>query len=559
MLRAAEFGPRGGGPLAGKVALLLGDAVQDDEFEISELDAWEALAASLAACEQWLISDPLRFAEFEVSRCPPRWQHGRCVEVDRLDRPKQAGGPRSEAYPDIYTSTFLQVMASKLQAEEHDPVAWRSDPTLQLAGTPLYDLWREWVLNWIKTQLGSGFQMLVADVRDYYPSMNDRLLSLALNRPALGAAGRDECLRVIAAINSVPDHEGRPQHGLPVVQADFFWTVANIGLRPVDEEIRANLPEVNHTRWVDDYFLSVRSDPSAVVGRFEAILEHWGLHLNAGKTHILEGRLDFHEVFQPARHEALDALSRVPAADPDGVLLRYLPEMDRDAPDTARLIKRLYGLASKWKSPVFLGRLAGDLERYPVAELAVVRYMGAMGWPEETWNLIVDGLNHPRTHYSRLALMRSLLQFPPGELCAELVLSEMLAIANGPAIDGTPFAMALALGYALKYATAPGFERLAEARLPEVAKWPSAMARRVAYEFLYAGCRWSPSEILPLLRDDPSDVVRGLARLVEAQSEEGFPRRLHAAIRVDGAARLTWGGLDRLVARRILPEALAPP
>jgi hypothetical protein len=535
-----------------------GDPMQVGEFQISELDAWEALTASLATCEQWLISDPLRFAEFEVSRRPPRWQRGRGVEVDRLTRPKQSGGQRSEAYPDIYTSTFLQAMAGKLRGEEQESIASRADALPPADATSLYDLWHESVLSWLKTQLGSGFRVLIADVRDYFPSMNDSVLSLALSHQALGAAGRDECLRVIARINSEPDHQGRPQQGLPVVPADFFWVVADLGLQPVDEEIRAELPGVNHVRWIDDFFLSVRSDPSAVVGRLEAILNRRGLHLNAGKTRILEGPAQFEEAFQTAQQAALDALFRMPVGNPDRILREFMPMMDRDTLNTARLIKRLYVLAARLKSPVFLGRLAGDLARYPAAELAVIRYMGAMGWPKETWGLVVEGLHRAPTQHRRLALIRSLLQFPPGPDCRGRILSEMLSLAADPTGDGSPFATALALGYALKHATAAEFDRLAGARLFEVGAWPSAMARRVAYAFLYAGCRF-PDEVLPYIQDDPSDLVRGLARLVEARPDEGLPRRLHAAVRTQGSGHLTWGGLDRLVAQRVLPAALAPP
>src|ERR1043165_3802274 len=153
-----------------------------NENRTENADAWECLAAALGATEQWLIADPLHFAEFEIRKVPPSVRDVPRAELDFLDRPKKSGGRRTEIYPDVYTATFLEAMTVGLRRNR----AHIATPqALQFLSSGGYDDWRNNVLRWVKNRIGSGFRVIMADIRDYFPSISDKLLKSALGRSPL--------------------------------------------------------------------------------------------------------------------------------------------------------------------------------------------------------------------------------------------------------------------------------------------------------------------------------------------------------------------------------------
>ena len=75
----------------------------------------------------------------------------------------------------------------------------------------------------------------------------------------------------------------------------------------------------------------------------------------------------------------------------------------------ARLLMRVYNLATLAKTPTLVGRAEADLEHYPIVERSLFRYLATLGWPEASRALLLRALGRPSHDTLALSALSALL------------------------------------------------------------------------------------------------------------------------------------------------------
>lgn len=531
-------------------------------------ELWAAWSTCQAERERWLISDPLRYAEFELTGVPPTVSQAEphAVEVESLTKPKQSGGVRLEVFLDVRSATFLQAVANRLGEGDLGLEHSLSAPLfgLRLKQENPYELWSASVLTWIRRELSFGRAVVMVDLVDYFGSVKPTQIELALRAAGLGGELLEHTRRMLEAISLAPDLSGQIRSGLPISPEELYWLVADLVLAPIDAAIEGAPSIRSHARWVDDFLLAVEPRHiDAGVQEMETVLEDHGFRLNRAKTRVFGSREEFDREFLTKDHEILSELF---VAQATGRLTDLQKEAFADVverqegsgPQAARLVKRMYGLARVIDWPLLVPRARLDLERFPTTELQILSYLGQFGWPEGTEGVVLDSITSPRTDSRALSGLRAVLD------SASPIGVDLRHKLRNLVHDGSqrahPFAVALAFACLAGEARPDTLLTDGRALMKRAPDLRSATARRVAFE-LFCLVPQLRKTVRERIGQDPSPTVRGLDAFFQAERSAGRPLRLLNVLGARTPHRFQWGGLDARIATVLLPEELigVPP
>ncbi len=522
----------------------------------------ELRAARAGCCDarrRWLITDPLNYPEYQIPNSVAGGSPLLEVEVEFLTRPKQSGGTRLEILPDLATSTYLQAVANRLSERDLDLESSLSARifSLQLKQENPYDVWSDNVPAWIRAELDDGRAVAIADIRDYYGSVDSTQIKTALRRPELEQATSDDAILLIEKLNSLPGPEGTTRSGIPVAPDEFFWLLGDLVLGPIDVALTGQPTVLSHMRWVDDYFLA--TSPGRVdcaVAQLAKILGERGFQLNEAKTRVFCSVEQFERATLAREHRIITDLFMAGAAG--GLLAGQLGRLGdlvqrepRASIEENRLWRRLYALARRLKNPLLLDRALADLDRLPNAELPILGYLGAFSWRHPAAEKLGALLSAGGPDSRGLGMLRALLASEvdvPRELHPLL-----LNLVESPKSGLHPFCRVLAYGCLVKMrAAGRARSEATEALLHALGGLQSATARRVGIELL-----WLQPPLRQKLRkaitEDRSPVVRSLASLVDGRREN----RKFVQLTARAPSLMDWDGLDTRLANAFgLPRGL---
>ena len=543
-------------------------------------DLWSAWTACRSAREEQLFSDPLLHAEFEIADVPPGSDFTpEQVAVDVRTRPKQSGGVRTELLPDPHTATLLQAVADRLRRNDASAAASalsESSSGLKTPGAPQrhhtsaaasapqaphgvrlaanqYEEWSSDVRTWIRKELAAGRFVVYADIENFFQSIPAPAVAGVLKRSGLDPHIEGLTTGVLDRLRKLGRRSAAPGAGLPVCPGDFFWLVADRVLVNVDTALDRASNVLGHTRWSDDFLLSARPGAErAALRRLARCAGDDGFKLNARKTRVFSSWQDYQTRHLASEHESVNDLIAVhrnggsksevevlPAA------LNSLESADREG--AARLLKRAYNLAALARTPALVGRAEADLERYPVVERSLFRYLAALGWPKPGSTLLLRAIRRSSHDTLALSALSALLndraspQFPPEVKPALLDAS----FGSSPC---HPLARVAALASLVRVSPVAEHARLAGDFLDGVPGLESASARRaaLALAWLVPTLR---DRVTKLVREDDSTVVRDLWTCLAPSPGRQVRRGLERVAFGGGPTR--WGGLERRLARAL--------
>ena len=517
-------------------------------------DLWSAWTACRSAREAQLFSDPLLHAEFEIADVPPGsdFTPDR-VEVDACTRPKQSGGVRTELFPDPHTATLLQAVADRLQ--RCDTSAATSVPQfphgVRLAAANQYERWSSDVRTWIRRELAAGRIVVYADIENFFPSIPAPAIASVLERSGLDPDIEGLTLRVLDRLRKLGCRSAASAAGLPVCPGDFFWLVADRVLLNVDTALDRTPHVVGHTRWSDDFLLSATPGAEgAALRRLTMCAGDNGFRLNAQKTRAFSSWQDYQTRNLASEHESVNDLIAVHrnggSKSEVEVLLAALNSLDSADPQgAARLLKRAYNLAALARTPALVGRAEADLDRYPVVERSLFRYLATLGWPDPGRALLLRAVSRPSHDTLALSALSALLNDCAAPQIAPEVKPALLDASFGSS-PCHPLARVAAQACLARVSPARERARLAGDFLDRAPAVESASARRaaLALAWLVPTLR---DRITTLVREDHSIVVRDLWTCL-ARSPGGRVRRGLKRVAFDGGPT-RWGGLERRLAR----------
>ena len=520
-------------------------------FEPGEL--WSAWTACRSAREGQLFSDPLLHAEFEIADVPPGSDFTlERVEVDECTRPKQSGGVRTELFPDPHTATLLQAVADRLQ--RRDASAATSAPQVphgvRLAAANQYEEWSSDVRTWIRRELAAGRNVIYGDIENFFPSIPARSIAGVLERSGLDPDVEELTLRVLDRLRKLGRCSAASGAGLPVCPGDFFWFVADRALLDVDAALERASHVVGHTRWSDDFLLSARPGAEReVLHRLATCADDNGFRLNARKTRVFSSWQDYQTRNLAPEHESVNDLIAVHRNGGSTSVVEVLPAAlnsleSADRQGAARLLKRVYNLAALARVPALVGRAEADLERYPVVERSLFRYLATLGWPKPSRALLLRAVSEPSHDTLALSALSALLN-DCASLHTVLEVKPALLDASFGSSPCHPLARVAAQACLARVSPAAERARLASDFLDRVPTLESASARRaaLALAWLVPTLR---DRVTTLVREDDSMVVRDLWTCLAPSPGRRVRRGLERVAFHGGPTR--WGGLERRLA-----------
>ena len=517
-------------------------------------DLWSAWTTCRSAREGQLFSDPLLHAEFEIAEVPPGSDFTpERVEIDVCTRPKQSGGVRTELFPDPHTATFLQAVADRLQ--RRDAGAAASAPQVphgvRLATANQYEQWSSDVRTWIRKELAAGRTVVYADIENFFPSISAPAIAGVLERSGLDPDMEGLTLRALDRLRRLGRGSAASGAGLPVCPGDFFWLVADRVLLNVDTALARAPHLVEHTRWSDDFLLSARPGAEgAALRRLAMCAGDNGFRLNARKTRLFSSWQDYQARNLASEHESVNDLIAVHrnggAKSEVEVLLAALKSLENaDRQGAARLLKRAYNLAALARTPALVGRAKADLDRYPVVERSLFRYLAALGWPKPGRALLLPAVSRPSHDTLALSALSALLN----DCASPQIVPEVKPALLDASFGSSPcHALARVAAQACLVRMSPAGEhaRLAGDFLDRVPALESAPARRaaLALAWLVPTLR---NRVTALVREDDSIVVRDLWTCLAPSPGRRVRRGLERVAFDGGPTR--WGGLERWLAK----------
>ena len=517
-------------------------------------DLWSAWTACRSAREAQLFSDPLLHAEFEIADMPPGSDFTpERVEVDACTRPKQSGGVRAELFPDPHTATLLQAVADRLQ--RRDTSTATSAPQfphgVRLAAANQYEEWSSDIRTWIRKELAAGRIVVYADIKNFFPSIPAPAIAGVLERSGLDPDVEGLTLRVLDRLRKLGRCSAASGAGLPVCPGDFFWLVADRVLLDLDTALERAAHVVGHTRWSDDFLLSATPGAErAALRRLAMCAGDNGFRLNARKTRVFSSWQDYQTHNLASEHESVNDLIAVHrnggSKSEVEVLLVALNSLENaDRQGAARLLKRAYNLGALARTPALVGRAEADIERYPVVERSLFRYLATLGWPKPGLALLLRAVNRPAHDTLAFSALSALLNDCASPHIVPEVKPALLDASFGSS-PCHPLAQVAALACLARVSPAGERARLVGDFLDRVPVLESASARRaaLALAWLVPALR---DRATNMVREDDSIVVRDLWTCL-APSRGRRVRRGLKRVAFDGGPT-RWGGLERRLAR----------
>ena len=519
-------------------------------------DLWSAWTTCRSTSERQLFSDPLLHAEFEITDVPPGSDvTPEQVEVDVRTRPKQSGGVRLELFPDAHTATLLQAVADRLQRRNATmTISVFEDPRSgRLAVANPYEAWSSAIRTWTRKELASGHVVISADIEAFFPSIPARAIAGVLGRGGLDSDIEELTINVLDRLRTFG--RGSPSHGagLPVCPGDFFWLVADRVLLNIDAALERAPDVLGHTRWSDDFLVSARPGTErAALHRLDMCARHNGFQLNGRKTRMFSSWQDYQERNLVSEHESVNDLIAVHrngnSKSEIDVLLAALNSLESvDRQEGARLLARVYNLATLAKTPMLVGRAEADLEHYPIVERSVFRYLATLGWPESSQALLLRAIGQPTHDTLALSALNALLNDSASPQGVPEVKRALLDVSFGSR-PCHPLARVAAQACLARVSPAGVRTRLAQDFLERVPALESASARRaaLALAWLVPTLR---GRVATLVRDDDSIVVRDLWTCLAPSPDRNVRPALERVAL--GGGRTRWGGLEKRLARAL--------
>ena len=232
--------------------------------------------------------------------------------------------------------------------------------------------------------------------------------------------------------------------------------------------------------------------------------------------------------------------------------LNSLESVDRR--EGARLLGRVYDLATLAKIPTLVGRAEADVEHYPVVERSLFRYLATLGWPEPSRALLLRAIGGPSHDTLALSALSALLNDSAAPPSAPEVKRALLDASFGSS-PCHPLARVAAQACLARMSPAGERARLAHDFLDRVPLLESASARRaaLALAWLVPTLR---GRVATLVRDDDSIVVRDLWTCLAPSPDRNVRPGLERI--AFGGGRTRWGGLEKRLARALGDWQSAP-
>ena len=520
-------------------------------FEPGEL--WSAWTTCRSTREGQLFSDPLLHAEFEIADVPPGSDFTlERVEVDACTRPKQSGGVRTELFPDPHTATLLQAVADRLERRDRSVAtpAPQVPHGVRLAAPNQYEEWSSDVRTWIRKELAADRIVIHADIENFFQSISAPAIAGVLERSGLDPDIEGLTSGVLDRLRKLGRCSVGPGAGLPVCPGDLFWLVADRALLDVDAALDRAPHVVGHTRWSDDFLLSARpGGEREALHHLATCASDSGFKLNPRKTRVFSSWQDYQARNLASEHESVNDLIAVHrkggSKSEVEVLLATLNSLESaDRQGAARLLKRAYNLAALVRTPALVGRAEADLERYPVVERSLFRYLATLGWPKPGRALLLRAVGRPAHDTLALSALSALLNDCASPQIVPEVEPALLDASFGSS-PCHPLARVAAQACLARASAAAERARLASDFLDRVPTLESASARRaaLALAWLVPSLR---DRVTTLVREDDSIVVRDLWTCLAPSPGQRVRRGLERVAFHGGPTR--WGGLERRLA-----------
>ena len=499
---------------------------RDEEFLNST-----SVARAIETCRQrraaGVFSDPLGFAEYEAGSAGIRVGTQMPVDADFFTRPKQIGGTRVEVVPDFITTVQLQLVAEQV-AERELPHP--------------YEYWTDTARLWIRHALVDGMSVIVADVKDYFPSIPTSGIRRALYRLQLSEQSIETTLCAIREINAVPDENGGTRTGLPISDEELLWLIADAVLRPVDDSLSVDPLVTRHIRWIDDFILAV--DPAKVDRALVSLAEALGaegFHLNGRKTRVLDSLADYECQAMTNEHRLVTNLAMIGSKcvlsmSQQSALARLVDGERSPSPEHVRLWKRIYSLAQKLRYPALIPEAINDLGCYPTAERQISSYLRALNWPSGTATRAVEQIAKAPTDSQAIVFLRALLDTP--QALARSAVATLRDVSESEVDRMHPYAIILFQACLIKQQSKHDWLTITQRMQFLATNSRSPLARRIAIELLW---------LIPDMREflaravsmDSSPTVWGLGTL---PAIEGITRGRAITLGEKQPFDDSWGG-----------------
>jgi hypothetical protein len=467
--------------LANAIAVLFEQLVTPERVQ-------RALQETLRARARWTISDPFEYQDITSEKLLAYPTQDWPLDVDVVRKPKQGTGLRSERFVDLATGTLLQVIADALK--ERRQLAHQPGRPLafQVGNADSYETWAKSLADWIGFELALGRAVIKVDFANFFHNIRPRQIRDAIVAAGLRDSVADAVLSIFNRINSADGERVPAERGLPVLPDEIVWIIADLILLPFDARVQNTARVTSYLRWVDDCFLSCSPEQvHEVTNAMSDLVSEFGFCLNVAKTTVMTSTYAMDQELLLHEHNLLSELFELARYSPDPESLdRFIPQIyNRLAPgksEHARVIKRLYTLASSIGSSHLIANIKHDLQKFPAAEVQILEYMWHLKWPNEIRDILVQMILGKYTESGQLFSLQLLLRDSEVTITNDIEVA-CLSIING---SSTTHDIINCLAFIVVLARSPAHRQtVATLFLHNVPSYRSAMARRLAYEALY--------------------------------------------------------------------------
>ena len=273
-----------------------------------------------------------------------------------------------------------------------------SDPS-----SGFYEIWKRYNQYRARTLLSGLYEVLVVtDISNYFDSIAHELLMeylspLGLPRKAVGLLGR-----ILEEFKPPAGHSPNPRIGIPVDEFDCSRQLAHVFLFEHDRRIVERVGDEHFVRWMDDQNVGATSktDARQIVNLLTSSLSSQRLTLNTGKTIflspddvIIHFQLDVNDTLDgwektwknasvaditQARTALEDIWSRVSSGPTSG------------KGNWDKVLKRIYGYATRVDSAILESRAYSDLVETPELDMRIFMYFAGRNRTERSISMFKD-------------------------------------------------------------------------------------------------------------------------------------------------------------------------
>ena len=271
-----------------------------------------------------------------------------------------------------------------------------------------------------------------------------------------------------------PDYLPFQGRGLPQIELDVPRLLAHTFLFEIDE-LLLKRTEGDFVRWLDDIVFGCDSIDEAqdILRSIDELLLSRGLHLNLGKTQILDARSAY-EHFQIKENVLLTVISNILDVDLSKHVvgsskLTSLNKLFRIRLSRffkaqtkgywTKIYKRYYNTAARIKDPILVEYASEHIERFPELRETIFRYFAAIGWARPREEMLTGFVTTTLDDANAMRAIDVLLRWVSGSNHHEYS-NRMQLLANTIAKKKTIFGFVGALWLLGKYGTSTDIKHL---------------------------------------------------------------------------------------------------